>query len=64
MRLAQIIGRVTLSVSDPALKAGRWLVASPLDSAHLNTACQTRPPVSSQSSLITYDSLEIGRAHV
>jgi ethanolamine utilization protein EutN len=64
MRRAQIIGRVTLSVSDPALKAGRWLVASPLDSAHLNTACQTRPPVSSQSSLITYDSLGAGEGDI
>jgi microcompartment protein CcmK/EutM len=64
MRLAQIIGRVTLSVQDPALKAGRWLVASPLDTAQLNTACETPPPVSAQSSLVTYDNLGAGEGDI
>lgn len=60
MRIAQVIGRVTQNVQDPSLKGGRWLVCSPVDTEHLNTACATPPPVSSQFSLIAYDNLGAG----
>ena len=31
MRVAQVIGRVTLSIQDPSFKGGRWLMVNPLD---------------------------------
>lgn len=60
MRVAQVIGRVTLCVQDPSFKGGRWLIVSPLDANQFNSACQTAPAVSSQSSLVTYDNLGAG----
>ncbi len=64
MRIAQVIGRVTLSVQDPSYKGGRWLVCNPLDAGHLNTACQTRPPLSNQFSLVAYDDLGAGEGDI
>ena len=64
MRLAQIIGRVTHSIQDPSFKGGRWLVASTLDAAQLNTACDSPPPLSSQSALVTYDNLGAGEGDI
>lgn len=57
MRIAQVIGRVTLNIQDPSFKGARWLMCNPLDAAHFNTACQTPPPHSPQFSLVAYDSL-------
>ena len=60
MRVAQVIGRVTLSLHEPAFKGGRWLVCSPLDADQFHGACGSRPKVSSQSSLVAYDHLGAG----
>lgn len=60
MRVAQVIGRVTLSIQDAAFKGGRWLMVNPLDAEHFNTACETLPPISGQWSLVTYDNLGAG----
>jgi microcompartment protein CcmK/EutM len=60
MRVAQVIGRVTLSLQDPSFKGGRWLMCNPLDAASFNTACAKPPPLSSQSSLVAYDNLGAG----
>lgn len=57
MRVAQVIGRVTLNVQDPSFKGGRWLMVNPIDAKHFNSACQTPPPLSTQSSFVTYDNL-------
>ena len=38
MRVAQVIGRVTLNVQDPSFKGGRWLMCNPLDAKDFNTA--------------------------
>ena len=64
MRIAQVIGRVTLSVQDPSYKGGRWLVCNPLDAAHFNTACDTPPPLSDQFSLVAYDDLGAGEGDI
>lgn len=64
MRVAQVIGRVTLSLQDPSLKGGRWLLCSPLDTAHFNTACSQPPPVSAQFSLVTYDNIGAGEGDI
>lgn len=60
MRVAQVIGRVTLSVQDPSFKGGRWLMVSPLDADQFNAACHAPPPLSPQSSLVAYDNLGAG----
>lgn len=60
MRIAQVIGRITLSIQDPSFAGGRWLMLSPLDAADVNLACHTPPPVSAQPSLVAYDSLGAG----
>jgi len=60
MRVAQVIGRVTLSLQDPSFKGGRWLVVHPLDAAQCNGACQRPPALSAQASLIAYDHLGAG----
>ncbi|MEO0016757.1 MAG: hypothetical protein RLZZ522_40, partial [Verrucomicrobiota bacterium] len=64
MRLAQVIGRVTLSIQDPAFKGGRWLMVNPLDAAQLNGACHTPPPLSAQSSLVAFDNLGAGEGDI
>lgn len=64
MRIAQVIGRVTLSLQDPSLKGGRWLLCNPLDAVNFNTACKTPPPLSSQFSLVTYDDMGAGEGDI
>lgn len=57
MRIGQVIGKAVMSKQDPAFGGARWLVVSPVATEHLNSACQTPPPVSDQPSLIVYDQL-------
>ncbi len=64
MRLCQVIGRVTLNLQDPSYKGGRWLLASPLDPAQLNDACQAMQPVTKQFTLVTYDNLGAGEGDI
>lgn len=60
MRVAQVIGRVTLSLQDPSYKGGRWLVVNPLDAEQFNDACRQAPALSGQLSLIAYDNIGAG----
>jgi microcompartment protein CcmK/EutM len=60
MRVAQVIGRVTLSLQDPSFKGGRWLVLNPLDAEQFNGACQKAPALSTQASLVAYDNIGAG----
>jgi len=64
MRIAQVIGRVTLNVQDPSFKGGRWLMCNPLDAKDFNTACGKPPAHSSQFSLVTYDNLGAGEGDI
>lgn len=64
MRVAQVIGRVTLNVQDPSFKGGRWLMCNPVELAHFNTACQTTPPLSKEFSLVAYDNLGAGEGDI
>ena len=57
MRVAQVIGRVTLSIQDPSFTGGRWLVVNPLDVAQFNSACEVAPAITSQPTLVAYDNL-------
>jgi ethanolamine utilization protein EutN len=60
MRIGHVIGRVTLNQQDPSLRGGRFLLVNPVDAAHLNSACATPPPLSSQPSIVVYDNIGAG----
>jgi len=64
MRVAQVIGRVTLSLQDPSYKGGRWLMVNPLDAVQFNGACQKPPTLSAQQSLIAYDNIGAGEGDI
>lgn len=57
MRLGNVIGRVTLSRSIAGFEGARWLLVSPFTREHFQNG--KTPPVglSSDSSLVVYDSL-------
>lgn len=61
MKLGTVIGRVTLSVTVPALEGGRWLVVSPQSRGQLK---ESQDPadvrVGPDSSLIAWDDLGAG----
>lgn len=64
MRVAQVIGRVTLSVQDPSFKGGRWLMCNPLEVEDFNTACEKAPPISKQFTLVAFDDLGAGEGDI
>ena len=64
MRVAQVIGRVTLSLQDPSFKGGRWLMVNPLDARQFNGACQVPPALSAQQSLVAYDNIGAGEGDI
>lgn len=57
MRLGNVIGRVTLSQTVPALQGARWLVVSPLSRDQVPRASQPDVGLSREPSLVVYDSL-------
>ena len=57
MRLGKVIGRVTLSVSAPSLKGPRWLIVNPVNRAHYQHGAEPPAGLTSEPSLIVYDSL-------
>ena len=64
MRLGQVIGNATLAINDPALDAGRWLVVSPVAKEDFNAACTTGASLSSEASVVVYDSLGAGNGDI
>jgi microcompartment protein CcmK/EutM len=57
MRLGTVIGRVTLSVTVPALSGARWLIVSPFTREHFQRGTETPPGMSKDHSLVVYDNL-------
>jgi carbon dioxide concentrating mechanism protein CcmL len=57
MRLGTVIGRVTLSKVVPSLEGGRWLIVSPFTREHFQSGSETPPGMSTDPSLVVYDSL-------
>jgi len=57
MRLGTVIGRVTLSVTVPALAGARWLIVSPFTREHFQRGNETPPGMSKDPSLVVYDDL-------
>ena len=59
MRVAQVIGRVTLSRAEESVRGGRWLIAVPLTAAEIQAGPQNRSP--DGEGLVIYD--ELGAAN-
>jgi carbon dioxide concentrating mechanism protein CcmL len=57
MRLGTVIGRVTLSVTVPALQGARWLIVSPFTREHFQSGSETPAGMSKDPSLVVYDNL-------
>ena len=57
MRLGQIIGRVTLSVTIPELTGARWLIVSPFGRQQYAGQGAPTTGLSNEPSLIVYDDL-------
>jgi len=57
MRLGTVIGRVTLSVTVPALEGARWLIVSPFTREHFQRGSETPVGMSKDPSLVVYDNL-------
>ena len=57
MRLGTVIGRVTLSVTVPALVGARWLIVSPFTREHFQQGSQAPSGLSKEPSLVVYDNL-------
>lgn len=57
MRFGSVIGRVTLSRAVPALEGGRWLIVSPATRENFPSLTARRPSVTSEPSVVVYDSL-------
>ncbi len=57
MRLGQVIGNVTLSKTVDGLTGARWLVVSPFTRDHFQKKFTAPAGVSSDPSVVVYDSL-------
>jgi len=57
MRLGQVIGRVTLSVTVPSLEGARWLIVSPFNREHFPSDPVAPPVLTKEPSLVVYDNL-------
>ncbi len=57
MRLGQVIGRVTLSVTVPALEGARWLIVSPFAREQYRRGLDAGATPSAEPSLVVYDDL-------
>lgn len=57
MRLGRVIGRVTLSVTVPALEGARWLVVSPFSREQYQRGLENATDLSKEPTLVTYDNL-------
>ena len=64
MRIAQVIGRVTLNLQDPSFKGGRWLMCNPVATEDFNTACKQPPPLSKDNTLVAFDNLGAGEGDI
>jgi microcompartment protein CcmK/EutM len=55
--MGTVIGRVTLSVTVPALEGARWLIVSPFTREHFQRGTETPAGLSKDPSLVVYDDL-------
>jgi carbon dioxide concentrating mechanism protein CcmL len=57
MRLGTVIGRVTLSITVPALEGARWLIVSPFTREHFQRGSEGPAGMSTDPSLVVYDDI-------
>jgi len=57
VRLGTVIGRVTLSVTVPALEGGRWLIVSPFTRENYLAGIEGKLQLSKEPSLVVYDDM-------
>lgn len=62
MRLGYVIGKVTLSAQDEALKGARFLLVQPFDHAQFAGAPMT--PLAKGSTVVVYDKLGAGLGQI
>ncbi len=62
MRLGYVIGKVTLSAQDEALKGARFLLVQPFDHAQFAGAPMT--PLAKGSTVVVYDNLGAGLGQI
>ena len=60
MRLGTVIGRVTLSKSEPAFVGARWLLVSPFTREHFQQGGEQILGLSKDPSLVVFDNLGAG----
>ncbi len=57
MKLGKAIGRVTLSVTVPALEGARWLIVNPYTRDNFQYRSEVPAGLSPEPSLVVYDNL-------
>jgi len=57
VKLGNVIGRVTLNKTVPALIGARWLIVSPFTREHYQRGADTPSGMSKDPSLVVYDDL-------
>ena len=57
MRLGKVIGRVTLSVTVPALQGARWLIVSPFTRENFQRGSESPIELGKEPSAVVYDDL-------
>ena len=62
MRLGYVIGKVTLSAAEPALRGSRFLLVQPLSREQLAGA--PMEPLAKGSTLVVYDNLGAGQGQI
>jgi len=60
MRLGRVIGRVTLSLTVPALTGARWLIVSPYTRTHMQHGAVPPEGLSGEPTLVVYDDIGAG----
>ena len=63
MKFGQVVGRVTLSVQDPAYRGGRFLIVHPLSDTQMEGSAALTP-LPKANSLVVYDALGAGQQDV
>ncbi len=64
MRIGHVIGKITMSTQDEALRGGRWLMVNPIDTDQINTCLSKQPRITSQPSLVVYDAIGAGEGDI
>lgn len=62
MRLGQVIGKVTLGLTDPAFQGARFLLVQPLSREQMSGA--SRLPLAKAATVVAYDGIGAGEGQI